>query len=495
MVALTLKNALMGSDPARFGAIEALFIFHDPLLGYHWLYSGAAAVGAVTRVRLSENADMANPETFHIALGNPTYRVSDFFISTEGGQPRLFVSGSDDNKMVSFEIGHEGRLSGQSLVTGFDNTPISQVHYVDLPAFGMMVAGARNYSGLTFFQFDELALTHQDQIVDHAKIAVGNVADIAHISTPTGAFLITGSTNDEGVSSFYVNELGESQFIDTIGTKDGLWLSGLDSVNTVHANGVNYVVIGASGSSSLSLIRINDMGVLFIEDNTYDSLNSRFFRTDAVTTFTVKDRAFIVAGGADDGITLLEILPDHSFFQHDVLVNQAGGALQSIKAIAFTEFAAEIQVIAAGPPGLTLASIDKTSIAIPLLGDAGSNSLTGQEKDDLIWGGAGNDDLKGGPGDDILAGGLGFDRLTGGAGADTFVFMRDQARDEVLDFELGQDRLDIQDWGRIYDVSSIDINETSDGAIISYGDLSAKLISADRQGIEAIDITNDIFLF
>lgn len=77
-----------------------------------------------------------------------------------------------------------------------------------------------------------------------------------------------------------------------------------------------------------------------------------------------------------------------------------------------------------------------------LFGDGGDDVMLGGKDDDLLTGGAGNDllrgqrqndRLEGGAGQDTLEGGLADDTLEGGAGADLFLF--DDGRDHILDFE------------------------------------------------------------
>jgi Ca2+-binding RTX toxin-like protein len=70
--------------------------------------------------------------------------------------------------------------------------------------------------------------------------------------------------------------------------------------------------------------------------------------------------------------------------------------------------------------------------------------------DGLLWlvGGAGDDELIGGAQADTFIGLGGADLLTGGAGADNFVVQNDWespvgTEDEVLDFEIGTDKLDV----------------------------------------------------
>jgi Ca2+-binding RTX toxin-like protein len=89
-----------------------------------------------------------------------------------------------------------------------------------------------------------------------------------------------------------------------------------------------------------------------------------------------------------------------------------------------------------------------------LVGKKGNDRITGSKKndrlmgnagDDLLNGGAGNDKAIGGAGNDVLVGGKGKDMLTGGAGRDTFVFnMVSDGMDQISDFEVGQDLIDLR---------------------------------------------------
>ena len=78
-----------------------------------------------------------------------------------------------------------------------------------------------------------------------------------------------------------------------------------------------------------------------------------------------------------------------------------------------------------------------------LSGNKHDDRLFGNRHDDNLNGGNGNDLLNGGGGDDNLNGGAGDDTLKGGDGADSFVFKDGNDSDVVIDFTLGEDRLQI----------------------------------------------------
>lgn len=93
-----------------------------------------------------------------------------------------------------------------------------------------------------------------------------------------------------------------------------------------------------------------------------------------------------------------------------------------------------------------------------LFGGAGHDTLGGGADDDVLYGGAGHDTLYGdldggvsgddqlfgGGGRDRLFGGGGSDELTGGGGRDHFVFRKGDGTDQILDFQLGKDKIDLR---------------------------------------------------
>ncbi|EAQ03086.1 hypothetical protein OB2597_13118 [Pseudooceanicola batsensis HTCC2597] len=494
MLQLGLRNTLTGDNANLFGSIAALFTFEDD--GAHWLYSGAQANGTVTRFRLTETGPVENPAMVPISAPGSTYRIEDFATVTHDDAPRLLASGLDRESLIAFDIAPDGRLVSQVPVTDGLTGPVAQIHAVEIGGRDFLIAGARDSAGLGIYEYGGAGpFVQRDTITDHVKAAAADTADITSVAIGSETFVVTASATENGISSYRVDSTGRATLIDTLGAKDGLWLAGLDSVTPVTADGTEYVVVAGTNSSSLSLVRVNKMGVLFTADHAIDSLSSRFEKVDAVTGFSIENRGFVVAGGADDGLSLLEVLPDRSLFHHSVLVNSAGGALENISALASTTIGGTVQVVAAGQPGLTLATLEAGRVAGLIKGGGGADRLEGGAANDLLWADSGNDVLIGGAGDDILSGGAGRDELTGGAGADVFIFSGEAQRDVVTDFDVGEDRLDLGRWGRLYDVGSLTIQEQPDGAVISHGAKSLQLISADHAPLSVESFTNDSFLF
>ena len=88
------------------------------------------------------------------------------------------------------------------------------------------------------------------------------------------------------------------------------------------------------------------------------------------------------------------------------------------------------------------------SAANVLDGGSGDDFLQGLAGNDSLYGQAGNDRLEGSDGTDVLTGGAGRDDLVGGSGSDRFDFdlAGDSvvgAGDQILDFGVGVDRIDL----------------------------------------------------
>ena len=98
-----------------------------------------------------------------------------------------------------------------------------------------------------------------------------------------------------------------------------------------------------------------------------------------------------------------------------------------------------------------------------LLGGDGDDSLSGRDGDDILDGGDGNDSLSGGDGDDVLDGGAGNDRLYGGDGADVFRFGAGHGWDRIesVTSSPGVDRVDTAEFTAY---TSADVRFRRDGS-------------------------------
>ena len=100
-------------------------------------------------------------------------------------------------------------------------------------------------------------------------------------------------------------------------------------------------------------------------------------------------------------------------------------------------------------------------------GGSGDDRLNGSSGNDSLLGGEGDDRLNGGSGNDTLIGGDGDDRLRGEGGQDSFLFDSDDGQDLIIGFDIGQDRILLEDEDTPF---VIDFNSTTGDSILRYGE-------------------------
>jgi Ca2+-binding RTX toxin-like protein len=322
-------------------------------------------------------------------------------------------------------------------------------------------------------------------------VPIASVTAMASAHFGTHAILLAASSEDNTVSSFRVDGTGMIKLMDQQDAASGLYISAPTDIETVSLPQGQFAILAAAGSSSLSVFSVGADGALQLTDQVLDTRFSRFGGVTEIAAVTVQDRAYVIAGGADDGLSLFLLLPDGSLLLVHTLANDAGMTLGNISALAAHHSGTMIDIFAAGQSaaGMTRLQVDTSAVAATLFGSTGADTLLGGGGDEILFARAGDDHLVGGAGEDILMGGAGADTLTGGAGADVFVFRRGEMQDLITDFTPGQDRIDLSGLDRVYTIASLDITTTANGAIITYGTERLEVVTSNGQGLNSQDFS------
>ncbi|OJF91698.1 M10 family metallopeptidase C-terminal domain-containing protein [Pararhizobium antarcticum] len=136
-----------------------------------------------------------------------------------------------------------------------------------------------------------------------------------------------------------------------------------------------------------------------------------------------------------------------SFDQMKLLLKTYDGGSRFVSYYGDAEYEVQINMVT---PGKLVATdfVFYSGGARTQTGTADSDLLFGGTKADTLKGSYGNDSLYGGEGNDILFGGEGADTLYGQGGSDTFkMVQKESARDIIMDFQVGIDRIDLSAFG------------------------------------------------
>ena len=318
------------------------------------------------------------------------------------------------------------------------------------------------------------------------------ISDVAHIRTGGQDYIYSASTTEHGLTIWTVAANGILSAGPSLGMNEGLWIATPTALATARVDDKDYLIVGAAGSNSLSVIQVRNDGSLVVRDHMLDTLHTRFGGVQAVEVVTIAGQTYVISGGADDGITVHVLIPGGQLVAVDVMADTPATTLSNISDIAVRAAGGDIEiyVASASETGITKLRFDTGPTGVTLTAGNGSETLTGGAGRDLLIGGDGNDRIIGGAAMDIIRDGDGSDTMTGGNGADVFILAYDGVHDAITDFTPGEDRLDLSGWPMVRSKSQLTLLVTETGFRVTYGDEVLDVFSADGNPIDHRDLTD-----
>lgn len=305
-------------------------------------------------------------------------------------------------------------------------------------------------------------------------------------------YLLTTSATQNNLTTWEVGIDGGLTAIDTIDAESGLWVSAPSAMDIAQVDGTSYVVLASAGSSTLSVMEIGIDGSLILRDHLVDNLETRFGGVTSLAVVTHDGRTYVIAGGADDGLSVFILLDGGRLVAVAHIADTTEMGLDNISAIAAVGSGDGIDIFVASSSeaGITQLHLDTGTAGITLTAMLTGGALAGTDGNDILQGHDGNDRITGGDGDDILRDGAGSDVMTGGTGADIFILSADGEVDTITNFTLGEDLIDLSHWPMLRDISQLTFTLREDGLEIHYGDEVLIIQSADGELIDYRELTN-----
>ena len=383
------------------------------------------------------------------------------------GQKQLLFGGDASDGVLSFGVGGNGILT--QLTSGLDlSGPVDRLSDVVGTTIGgdsvLYVADA---------DLGRITVYSQSGSASYSSIDFENVGqgDFKLALTQSGGsqFLISTDLEANHIAAYRVDAQGRLTETHTMGAADGLGVSNPTAVEVVEAFGQSWVILGAAGSGSLSVMRLTSQGNLIPSDHVLDTRNTRFDDVVALKTVSANGWTFVIAGGADDGMTIFTLTPTGRLVHLDTLAHDTGLGLQNVTALEAVAVGNEIQIFATSG---TSEGVSQFSVSLAQLGGivAGTGALSGTANDDLIVTGDGTTSAFGGAGADIFAVDY-FDKTV-----------------RIEDFEVGVDTLDLSAFPLLYDPSRLSVTETANGITLDYGVATVEVLSSNGQPLTLDDL-------
>lgn len=417
------------------------------------------------------------------------YGPSAALLSLSGGTTLLMPAGMTGSPSSAYFLTEAGQFGASIRWESGLNPPLDMALVTDIAGWG-----ASAYIGvLSDGTLQPVSLTegrrYSAEITASVSQSGGAVSCLDTIATSEGTFLITASSPGQTIVTYRVSEGLQLQQIELVaGPQSGIGFSAPSALETLTINGEHYVIVASSGSSSLTVFRLEQDGNLVPTDHIVDSRDSRFQSVSVLEILQSGDHIFVLAAGADDGLSLLMLLPSGSLLHLGSYADTETSTLGAISAIASgwaADGTGQIYVSSSRDAGLTRLALE-FNVGSAITGD--SAELIGTARDDLLVAGSATTSVYGGEGNDILvsaSGPGGRVRLTGGTGDDVFVVQAGSRITTITDFRIGSDRLDLTHLPMLRDVSQIEFTPTATGIILTYGSSVVEIISANGQPLSA----------
>ena len=359
---------------------------------------------------------------------------------------------------------------------------------VDLPGGAQSVFGAlAGQVGLARLDFDASGTLQSHTIVQSATPGV-----TADITATTGAtvdgqnFIISTSAVQNGITARAIDSAGGIISETTIGADDGLWISAPTALEVAGVGTETYLVLASAGTDSLSVIELGADGNMAVRDHVLDGRETRFGGVTSLDVITTQGKTYVIAGGADDGVSVFVLLEGGFLLHRDTIADTDDVGLDNVSAIAARggNTGLDIFVASSSETGVTQLRFDTGAAGETQTAGLAGGVMTGTDGGDILQGHDGDDMISAGQGNDVLRDGAGVDTMSGGAGADVFILSADGQTDTITDFTVGEDQIDLSLWPMLRDISQLFISLRSDGMQITYGDEILHVQSADGGPID-----------
>jgi len=459
MIQLSVVTLVEREDARRLTGVTDLEIQANAN-GDPMLYAVSRSGGVISVYDISGPAPQLSDNQW---MTTDTERVS--FLGVDGESYLATFSTQPDNTRM-YLLNTTGDLVGGATVPADGSAAMSSVVQMQVGNTSYLYATNAGTGTLDTFQIASGGTISQVQTGSGTLSA----SSLARATPGTSQYLLAADTDGRTVRSYAVDPGGGLTERGATGANDGLGVAGINALDHVTLPDGDYVVVTARDSSSLSVLRMDAFGRLIPVDHVIDDLNTRFQHVTTVETVMVGERAFIVVGGSDDGLTVFELLPGGRLLHHDTIRDGFDISLANVASIAAHESGGRVDIYVGShtETGVTQLSLNPGLVGSARTGTDQANTLIGSEAGEILTGRGGSDRIEGRAGDDILMDGHGEDTLVGGDGADIFVMEADGQLDIILDFTPGVDRIDLTAWPMLRSLGQIEFETRSFGGILRF---------------------------
>lgn len=434
--------------------------------GQATLYAVTGLNGGISRWQLSGDGSL--PQLAGQQLhGEASLRTGPFQLANAGGAVRLVQGQTSQGDLTYYELQDGGSLGGQQrdALAGADAGGFGAVALLELAGGTSAFYAVGAASGaLQGWRLDAAGDVQGQTAAAGGSSAyrLDPAALLATVQTAGGPVLLAADA--QGLHSCRADAAtGALTRADDLGAAQGLSVSGITALESFEAGGKSWALIGAAGSSSLTLVQVAADGDLRFEAQLMDTAMTRFGGVAALEVVEAEGHLLVLAAGHDGGLSLFTLAPDAGLIHLQSLEHMPGLGLQNVTALEAAVAGGALQVFAASG---TEGGISQFTLPLADLGEVRLAAANAARLD----GSAGND------------------ALDGGRGADVFVINPAAGAVTVRGFTPGEDRLDLSLFEGLYSAAELDTRGRSSGIEIEAGETWILLVQEGGGALALEDV-------
>lgn len=448
--------------------------------------------------------------------------INDIKLAVVGGEIQIYASTGKNGGLAGYVIGADGTVTiktsvifppeitlavGNTLV--FGDTDAGPILYLGSNGDGLLGytlgpgglvavtvqpwddAQALANSGLLASMEGLILLSENAPALFPLDFDCSQIVDLVSVTIDGQMFILTADAGSNQITALRLDAAtGKLVEADTMGALQGLGLGAPTAMEVAQIGGQSYVIVAAAGTSSLSVLRLLPDGTLVPTDHLIDNATTRLEGVQDLAVAQSGDHVFVVAGGADNGLTLFLLLPDGTLVHLQTIADTDATSMHKVTAIEVVVVGDTLHVFVGSQndAGVTEFVIDLSTLGALQTGTAVAEELRGAAGDDILIAVGPGDTLIGGAGADVLVTGGDGTRMTGGAGGDIFRITNGSGASIIADFEKSVDRLDLTGLPMLRDLSQLVVVTTATGARIEYRGHVITITSADGKPLTLLDL-------
>ncbi|MEP1942606.1 MAG: hypothetical protein ABJJ03_05795, partial [Sulfitobacter sp.] len=268
------------------------------------------------------------------------------------GRDALLVSGPLQAGLSGYWLNSSGLITGRFDLVGPRAEAITAFEMVEIGGQDFWFTAARGTAGITAWQQGaEDTLVEVTQFNVALQEAGNDVFALEHVERGARDYLLAVSAEGDGLYNYTISSDGRASLVDYLDMSAGLSVNTPTELAQVELNGTSFILVGAAGTSSISVITVSNDGQLRATDQVNDDLNTRFQNITLLETIVVGGIAFVVAGGGDDGLSLMTLLPTGRLVHLQTIAHEVDMALINPAAVVLAEENGMIVLYTAGLSG------------------------------------------------------------------------------------------------------------------------------------------------